>query len=74
MKIRLEDYFTYHPPVTEERKRKHQDVNSAALNFAEVIFENVENEEFRKMIMFSIQQARMFANQAITVEEMENND
>lgn len=70
MTIKLEDYFKYHPPTTEERKRKHDLINSAALAFAQVLDYEVEDEECKKMAFYAIQQARMFANQGIVIDEL----
>lgn len=70
IRLPLEEYFQYHPPKTEERKQRHDAVNQAALAFAKVVEQNVEDEELYKMTMYAIQQARMFANQAITIDEL----
>jgi hypothetical protein len=66
----LEEYFKYHPPLTQERKDAHEAINSAALAFAQVIQANVKDEDCRKMAIFAVQQARMFSNQGITVDEL----
>jgi len=68
----IEEYFKYHPPLTEERKQKHNVVNDAALNFAKIVDKSVKDEDCKKMAMFAIQQARMFANQGITVDSLLN--
>ena len=68
--ISIEDYFKYHPPVTDARKAAHNAINEAALAFAKTVEENVLDEDCRKMAFFAIQQARMFANQGITVDEL----
>ena len=66
----LPEYFKYHPPLTEERKQKHNKINAVALELAEAIMENVQDEDCLKMALFAVQQARMFANQGITVDEV----
>jgi hypothetical protein len=66
----IEEYFRYHPPKTEERKQKHNAVNDAALQFAKIVDASVVDEDCKKMAMFAIQQARMFANQGITVDSL----
>lgn len=66
----LEVYFEYHPPTTQERKDAHARVNAAALEFARVLQELVKNKPCRDMAFFSIQQARMFANQGIALDEL----
>ncbi len=71
MSLPIEEYFRYHPPTTIERKRKHKRINSLALEFAKAIDVEVKDEDCKKMAMFAIQQARMFANQGITVDELE---
>jgi len=69
-KLPIEEYFTYHPPQTEESKQKHETINRLTLELAKVIDELIENEETKKMALFALQQARMFANQGITVDEL----
>lgn len=68
--ISIEDYFKYHPPTTEERKAKHNAINEAALAFAKIVEAEVLDEETKKMSFFAIQQARMFANQGATIDEL----
>lgn len=70
MKHPIEFYFEYHPPTTQKRKDQHSLVNKASLDYAKVILANVENEEAQALIINAIQQARMLANQYITVEEI----
>lgn len=70
MKLPIEEYFKYHPPITEDRKNKHNTVNDAALQLAKVIDETVSDEQCKQMALFAVQQARMFANQGITVDEL----
>lgn len=36
-KISIRDQFTYHSPLTEERKHKHELINNASLSYAEEI-------------------------------------
>ena len=73
MSLPIEEYFRYHPPKTEERKAAHETVNNAALEFAKVIDSLVRDEDCKKMALFAVQQARMFSNQGITVDELEKN-
>lgn len=68
--IPLQEYFKYHPPETDERKRAHEAVNQAALFLAEAIDANCIDPDCKKMAFFAVQQARMFANQGITVDEL----
>lgn len=70
MSISTEEYFKYHPPITDERKLAHDAINKAALAFALEVEKQVQDEDCRKFAMFAIQQARMFANQGITVDEL----
>ena len=70
MSLPIEEYFKYHPPTTPERIAAHNAVNEAALTFAKTVEENVEDEDYCKMAFFAIQEARMFANQGITVDEL----
>lgn len=69
-KINLEEFFKYHPPTTQERIEKHNAINNAAYNFAEIVLENVSDEDSIKLIMNHIQTARMFCNQSIVIEEI----
>jgi hypothetical protein len=66
----IEEYFRYHAPQTQERIEKHDVVNAAALDFARAIDSTVSDPDCKKMALFAIQQARMFANQGITVDEL----
>lgn len=68
--INLEEYFRYHPLQTEQRINNHNKVNEEALEFARVIFSCVKNERLRNNALDAIQQARMFANQGITVDSL----
>ena len=70
MKLSIEEYFKYHPPKTEERKDKHNKVNEKTLELALLIDELIKDELTKQYCLFSIQQARMFANQGITVDEL----
>lgn len=69
-RLPIDEYFKYHPPLTEERKSIHDAINEAALSFAKVLDESVLDEETKKMAFFAIQQARMFANQGATIDEL----
>ncbi|MGB3205212.1 MAG: hypothetical protein WBB28_09505 [Crinalium sp.] len=71
MSIPVENYFRYHPPVTEKRKSAHNQINEAALNFAKAVDSLVEDEKTKEYAIFAIQQARMFANQGVVVDELE---
>ncbi len=68
--IQIEEYFKYHPPTTDKRKAAHEAINTAALDFAKTIAANVTDPDCLKMAMFAVQQARMFANQGITIDEI----
>lgn len=68
--IPLEEYFRYHPPMTEERKARHDAINQAAIAFAKAVQENVQDEDLYKMTIYAIQMARMLANQGITIDEL----
>lgn len=70
MALPIEEYFRYHPPITADRKRKHDRINSLALEFAKAIDVEVKDEDCKKMAMFALQQCRMFCNQAITIDEL----
>lgn len=66
----LEDYFKYHPILTTERIEAHDAINKAAYEFAKTIDKWVKDEQCKTHAIFSIQQARMFANQGATVDEL----
>lgn len=68
--IAIEEYFRYHPVLTDERKRKHERINSLALEFAKAIDVETDYMDCKKMALFALQQCRMFANQGITVDEL----
>ena len=66
----IEEYFQYQPPKTEDRLKKHEAINTAALEFAKAIDQNVVDSSTRDMALAFVMQARMFANQGITVDEI----
>ena len=68
--MNVEQLFTYHPPTTEERIDKHNRLNTKCLELAELVNELIEDGTMKTMIMHSIQQTRMFTNQAITMEDI----
>lgn len=68
--MNIKELFTYHPVQTEERKQKHDLINTSFLKLAEIIVDSIEDEDILKMCIFSLQQARMFANQGITLDEI----
>lgn len=72
-KVPIDEYFKYHPPTTGQRKLNHDLVNHTALEFARLVDTIILDEDCKKMALFSIQQARMFANQGITVDEIKRN-
>lgn len=73
MNIPIEEYFRYHPPTTQERKDKHNRINEVALEFAKAVDELIEDQQTKACAIFAIQQARMLANQGITVDEIKAN-
>lgn len=70
MELPIEEYFKYHPPQTDERKKKHETINEHSLKLASLINDVVKDSECKRMAIFAVQQARMFANQGITVDEL----
>jgi hypothetical protein len=74
MKLSIEEYFKYHPPLTEARIAAHKEVNDKALDFAKTIDRLVKDPKCSEMAFFAVQQARMFANQGITLDELIQSD
>lgn len=70
IEIPLNEYFGYHPAITDTRKQSHTLINESALNFAQILNNLIVDEDCKKMAMFAIQQARMFANQGVTIDEL----
>lgn len=68
--IPIEEYFKYHPPQTEARVALHGAINESALAFAKAIDGAVLDKDCKKMALFAVQQARMFANQGITIDDI----
>lgn len=71
-KISIDDYFKYHPSTTEERIQKHKLINKIILEAAHIIDESVGDEKCKEYAFFALQQARMFANQGVVVDELRN--
>ena len=63
----IEEYFRYHPP-SPERQLQHDKINQAALALAQAIDVLVQDPSCRQMALANVQQARMFANQGLTVD------
>lgn len=70
-KISIRDQFTYHPPLTEERKHKHERINNASLSYAEEIIGVVGDTDQNQTIINLIQQVRMLCNQIVTYQDLE---
>ena len=68
--VPVQEYFRYHPPQTSERQQKHDAINEAALGFAQLIEQSVLDPDCKKAAIFAILQAKMFANQGITIDEI----
>lgn len=68
--VPIQEYFRYHPPQTTERQQKHDAINWVAMHFAEVIEHSVLDPECKKAAIFAVLQAKMFANQGITIDEL----
>lgn len=69
-KENLEEHFKYHPPLTQERIDKHDIVNKAALEFFKSVSSTIDDEYYLKLIFQEVQICRMIANQAVTIEEV----
>ena len=68
--LSIEDLFSYHPCKSEARVQAHQAINDAALAFAQVVDANIHDQTTKGFALFAIQQARMFANQGATIDEL----
>ena len=62
--------FQISPGSFEKRKQVHEAINKAALDFANIIFANVEESSLKMQAIMMIQQARMFGNQGATIDEL----
>lgn len=76
--IPFEHYFTYHPPITQERIDRHEKINNASMQLARVVWDYLPtNDKQRNTFLNQIQFMRMMLNQAVTVaeikDELENN-
>lgn len=70
--IALSEYFKYHPLMSPERIEKHAELNAAALEFAQILFKVCDNSRMRHLALDCIQQARMFGNQGITLDDIKD--
>jgi hypothetical protein len=70
--VPLDEYFKYHPPKNASRIEAHENINNAALEFARAVDINVSNPELKQFAFLLIMQARMFANQGITLDYLDN--
>jgi hypothetical protein len=68
--ISLKTYFQYNPVKTERRKACHEMINEKALELAQTIQDCVQDPKCQEMAIFAVQQARMFANQGATIDEL----
>lgn len=71
---RLEEYFRYHPPKTEERKSRHEKINRLAYEFTKALSDSIEDFELKQKFFYDIQFMRMMANQEITMNEVLKNE
>lgn len=69
--LNVDEMFEYHSIRTEERRVRHEKVDQAAKDFALVVDSCLQERELKTFALMSIYQARMFANQAITLAEVE---
>jgi hypothetical protein len=73
MSLPIEEYFRYHPPVPgSDRIRKHDLINKTTLELAKIIDTEIKDPTTRQYAIFALQQCRMFANQGITVDDIES--
>lgn len=70
MELPIEEYFKYHPPATEECQQKYDAINKAGLEFAKIIDSSITDPDYKKQALFSVQMAKMFANQGITIDQL----
>lgn len=65
----ISTFFKYSPPRTEDRVARHEAVNAACLQLAQVLLEQVKDSNLVEQAIGHLQQARMFANLGITIAE-----
>lgn len=65
----IEERFTYHPVMTEQRRQRHEAINEAAKKFAEIVL-LLGDEQCIAQFLMLVQQARMIANQDVTIQEL----
>jgi len=62
----IEDDLVYHKPDAEKAAR-HEQISSAARDFARVVIENCPASRERSVTITKLQEARMWANAAIAL-------
>ena len=70
-KLSFSEYFTYHPVVSKEREIKHNKINHAAMDLAQLVWDYLPiNDPQRNEFLNQIQYIRMMLNQQATVDEL----
>lgn len=64
----IEEIYRYIPPNNSEQSAKQTALNDAARSFAFVIDSNISNAEYKKQILFLLQQTSLLGQQAITID------
>lgn len=64
----IDHRFTYHPPKDEGTLMRHQSVNAEMLRAAHILLAWVPQSRGLSLALTKLEEARMWANQAIAVE------
>ena len=68
----IREVFKYHPPITEERKQKHQEVDRICTEAALGLDKLAGGGLLKEASLMCIMLARMLINQLIVYEELED--
>jgi len=69
MIVRVEKEFTYHPPETQEVRAQHEAVNQMFIAFARGIIKYVPEGRELSLVITALQEARMWANAGIALNQ-----
>jgi hypothetical protein len=61
----LENRFSYHPPLTEERKREHERVRTYLLQMAQEFNQSLPDGREKALVITKLEEAMFWANAAL---------